>query len=82
MTSYPKGSLVRLVAREGKPTLDFSGRAAGRGAYLCRNEECLEKAMKRKNVFSSLGISMAAAEKDSFRTQFAKACAGKEVKEC
>ena len=31
----------------GDVTLDESGRAAGRGAYVCRTSECLDKAITK-----------------------------------
>lgn len=30
--------------------MDLTGRMAGRGAYLCRNAECLRKAQKAKRL--------------------------------
>jgi uncharacterized protein len=37
--------VVRTPA--GAVTLDESGRAAGRGAYVCRTTDCLEKAITK-----------------------------------
>ena len=43
----PKRELVRVVrSPEGTVSLDFSGKANGRGAYICRNPECLKRAVK------------------------------------
>ena len=43
----PKKELVRDVRPpQGEVRLDLSGRAPGRGAYVCRNVECLKKARK------------------------------------
>ena len=45
----PKRELVRVVrSSEGKISLDPTGRAPGRGAYLCRDGACLERAMKSR----------------------------------
>ena len=45
----PKRELVRVVrSPEGAVSLDFSGKANGRGAYLCRNPECLRKAVRAR----------------------------------
>ena len=45
----PKRDLVRIVrSPEGQVSLDRSGRMNGRGAYLCRNPECLRRAVKAK----------------------------------
>ena len=47
----PKKELIRVVrSPEGTISLDFSGKAPGRGAYLCRSGECLKKAVKSKSL--------------------------------
>ncbi len=44
-----KSELLRIVrSPEGVFSLDPSGRKNGRGAYICMNPDCLEKAEKRK----------------------------------
>jgi predicted RNA-binding protein YlxR (DUF448 family) len=49
MESKPKKDLVRLVLNEeGTLLLDPSGRANGRGAYLCPDPACFAAARKRK----------------------------------
>ncbi len=43
----PKRELIRAVkSPEGEVSLDFKGKAPGRGAYICPNKECLKKAIK------------------------------------
>ncbi len=43
----PKRELVRVVrAPDLVVRVDGTGKAAGRGAYLCRNVECLERAKR------------------------------------
>lgn len=43
----PKKELLRIVRTpEGEVKADKTGRAPGRGAYICKNTECLEKAKK------------------------------------
>ncbi len=45
----PKKELVRVVAnKEGLIALDLTGRAPGRGAYLCKEQECVKKLGKSK----------------------------------
>ena len=45
----PKKELVRVVkSPEGAISLDFRGKAPGRGAYLCPQAECLKKAIRAK----------------------------------
>lgn len=43
----PKRELIRAVrSPEGVVSLDFKGKAPGRGAYICPNAQCLKKAIK------------------------------------
>ena len=50
-----KRELIRVVrGPEGTVSLDFSGKAPGRGAYLCANAECLKKAIRSKALERSL----------------------------
>lgn len=45
----PKKELVRVVkSPEGVISMDLKGKAPGRGAYVCRNMECLRRAIKSK----------------------------------
>lgn len=45
----PKKELVRVVkSPEGVISMDLKGKAPGRGAYVCRNLECLRRAIKSK----------------------------------
>lgn len=45
----PKKELIRVVrSPEGEISLDFRGKAPGRGAYLCPDGACLKKAIKSK----------------------------------
>ncbi|SDM86202.1 RNase P modulator RnpM [Acetanaerobacterium elongatum] len=47
----PKRELVRVVkSAEGEVSLDLTGRKAGRGAYVCKNPDCLKKARKSKRI--------------------------------
>ncbi len=51
--SWPKRSLVRVVAvPERGLVIDPSGKAAGRGAYLCRNPGCWEEAVASRDLMS------------------------------
>ena len=45
----PKKELIRVVrSPEGEISLDFRGKANGRGAYICPNPDCLRKAVKAR----------------------------------
>ena len=44
-----KRELIRVVrSPEGNISLDFKGKASGRGAYICPEASCLKKAIKAK----------------------------------
>lgn len=47
----PKKELVRVVRNpQGEINIDLTGKKPGRGAYICRNVECLRKARKAKRL--------------------------------
>lgn len=48
MESKPKNSLVRIACYEGKISVDPTGKAKGRGVYLCPDLHCMEKARKKR----------------------------------
>ncbi len=49
--SKPKKELVRIVKnKEGEIALDLTGKKAGRGAYICKDDKCLAKAQKAKRI--------------------------------
>lgn len=54
----PKKELVRVVADEGVLFPDETGKAHGRGAYICPQVECLEKAKKTKAFERTLEAPM------------------------
>ena len=50
-----KKELIRVVkSKEGKISLDLTGKKAGRGAYLCSDPECLKKARKARRLEKAL----------------------------
>ena len=54
-----KRELIRVVrGPDGTVSLDFGGKANGRGAYLCLNPQCLQKAQKAKALERSLEVSI------------------------
>ena len=51
----PKMSLLRVVKpQEGDAFIDRTGKAAGRGAYVCGSIECLKKAEKTRALDRAL----------------------------
>ena len=54
-THRPKNELVRVVrSPEGEVSLDLTGRKNGRGAYVCPNCSCLQKAQKQRALERAL----------------------------
>lgn len=67
----PKKELVRVVRTpEGAVVLDASGRANGRGAYLCKKSACLEKAIKSRALERALETKIEPETYDQLRAQF------------
>lgn len=51
----PKKELIRIVRnKEGSVGVDLTGKAQGRGAYLCPSVDCLEKAVKSRALQRAL----------------------------
>ena len=65
MESKPKKELIRIVAgAEGELHIDLSGKANGRGVYLCPNTECFATARKRRAIARGLEIEIAEKQLD------------------
>lgn len=46
-----KKEMIRVIrTSDGDFLLDATGKKNGRGAYICRSQECLEKAVKSKGL--------------------------------
>ncbi len=47
----PKKELIRVVkTAQGEIFIDLHGKANGRGAYICKSEDCLNRAIKAKRL--------------------------------
>lgn len=54
-----KKEMIRVVrGTDGTVSLDFSGKAPGRGAYICPSLECLKKAIRSKALDRSLEVTI------------------------
>lgn len=55
----PKKELIRIVrSPENEISLDFKGKASGRGAYICHDPSCLKKAIKYKAIEKAFEMSV------------------------
>ncbi|MDZ4670943.1 MAG: YlxR family protein [Phototrophicales bacterium] len=68
-TKSPKRSLTRLVVIEDELHIDLTGKMNGRGAYLCQNDGCWERAMKTHVLNQALKVTLS----DEFRQQLLEA---------
>ena len=44
-----KAELLRIAKKDGKFSLDISGKLPGRGAYICKSGNCSEKFEKQRS---------------------------------
>lgn len=57
----PKKEMLRIVKNaEGEIRLDFSGKLAGRGAYVCNSEACVKKLGKYKLLHKAFSQEVSA----------------------
>ncbi|WP_125153732.1 RNase P modulator RnpM [Clostridium rectalis] len=55
----PKKELIRVVkSKEGEVSVDLTGKKNGRGAYICKSVDCLQKAFKSKKLEKNLETSI------------------------
>ena len=66
-----KNDLMRVVkATDGTFCLDFKGKMNGRGAYICKNKDCLLKACKNKGLERSFKMSIPAELTEALLKEF------------
>ncbi len=59
----PKREMVRIVRTPDQGVkIDETGKASGRGAYLCRERECWEKALSEKRLEYALKTGLSEEE--------------------
>ncbi len=54
----PKSSLIRIVNTTDGIVVDKTGKLNGRGIYLCRCRDCVEKALKSKSFVKQFGFTL------------------------
>ncbi|MDR2646703.1 MAG: YlxR family protein [Oscillospiraceae bacterium] len=66
----PKRELIRAVKSPGGAvSLDSTGKAAGRGAYICPSPDCLKKARKAKRLERAFKCAVAAEIYDALEAE-------------
>ena len=65
-----KKSLIRVVrSPEGEVSLDPVGKKPGRGAYVCREGECLARALKQHQLERQLQTDIGAEVRDALQRE-------------
>ncbi|MBR1535074.1 MAG: YlxR family protein [Ruminococcus sp.] len=65
-----KRELVRIVRnKEGEISVDLTGKKPGRGAYICKDTECLNKAERTKRLSKAFSAPIAPEIYDTLRKE-------------
>lgn len=68
-----KREMIRVLKTENEGILlDATGKKNGRGAYICRSSECLEKAVKNHGIERSLKTGIVPEIYDSLKKEIEK----------
>ena len=71
----PKNTLIRVVrSKDGEISLDLTGKAAGRGAYVCKSAECFERLKKRKGINRAFGCEVDMSVYENLQNEIADKC--------
>ncbi len=66
---HNKRELIRIVrSPEGEFSVDLTGKKSGRGAYICKNIECFNKAVKERRFEKSFKSAIDDKIYDELRT--------------
>lgn len=63
----PKSSLVRVVSHEGALSIDEKGKAHGRGAYVCKDKDCVDKAFNEHRFEKNFKRGILPEERERLR---------------
>ena len=70
---HAKRELIRVIhTAENEILVDTTGKKNGRGAYLCPNTECLDKAVKSKGLERSLKMAVPQEIYEDFKKEIEK----------
>lgn len=65
--------MMRVIkTAEDEIVLDVTGKKNGRGAYLCKSEECLKKARKNKGLERSFKTSIPEVVYEELEREFSE----------
>ena len=69
-TSKPKKELIRVVKFNEEIKLDLTGKANGRGAYVCNDVECIKKLKKGKLLNRAFSCEVSNETYDAIMEEF------------
>lgn len=70
---HNKREMMRIVkSPEGIFSVDFTGKKSGRGAYICKNIECLNVAVKQRRLEKSFKCQIDNSVYEQLKEEFAK----------
>ncbi len=68
-----KRELIRVVRTpSGQIILDPTGKANGRGAYLCRTTDCLQIGLQKGHLARALKTTLSMTELETLQAEFLK----------
>lgn len=76
-----KNEFFRIVRTESGVILDETGRSTGRGAYLCKNETCIEDAFQKSKIRFHLKTEVDSSLKQTLLTALEELRLKKEKEE-
>ena len=70
---HNKRDMIRIVkSPEGEFSVDTTGKKSGRGAYICRNIECFNSAVKQHRLEKSFKCQIDVNVYEQLKEEFAK----------
>ena len=68
-----KKALIRVVrSPEGDVSLDPTGKKSGRGAYVCRDPNCLKRAIKQRQLERQLDAALSPEAAEALQAELEK----------
>ena len=65
-----KRELIRVVrSPDGAVSLDPTGKKSGRGAYVCRDPDCLKRAIKQRQLERQLDAALSPETAEALRAE-------------
>ena len=66
-TMFPKHELIKFVLEDEIVIIDKFQKKFGRGAYICKKEECIEKAKKKRALSAKFKMAVPDSIYDEIR---------------